>query len=157
MRVTLFVIFGALVLGAVRAQASDVDVAAAAGSSGGCDASAIVGFYGFVASGSVPAKSADGTTHLSSIRELGEVLYRADSSVVMTISVIRSGGVPTTKLSGTYSVDATTCVGIVQWSDGPTWRFVAVGHGAELDTVDARGKGTAESPIGALVFVQRKI
>lgn len=77
----------------------------------------------------------------------------------MRITIVMSGAAVVKTLSGRYVVDATTCTGTVQWDDpdGLTWRFVIVGKGMEIDTMDARGDGSAGNPAGALVFVQKRI
>jgi hypothetical protein len=77
----------------------------------------------------------------------------------MRIKVVINGAAVVKTMTGKYTVDVATCAGTVQWadSDGPTWGFVIVSKGTEIDTIDTRGDGSAQNPAAALVFVQKKI
>jgi hypothetical protein len=116
-------------------------------------------FYGFVAQGTVPSRRQNGPSQNVPIQEFGEARYWPDGSASLAIRVVINGSASTKKFKGTYSIDAQTCSGSVQWGDGdgPTWQFVVVSAGAELDTIDSRGDGTPGNPVGAVVFFQRRI
>ena len=121
--------------------------------------SKVVGLYGFVATGIVPTKQKNGTFRLLPIQELGQVVYKIDGTASARIKAVLNGATTSKALNGKYSVDPKTCAGSVTWadSDGPTWGFVVVSGGRELETIDARGDGSQENPAGAVVFTQKKM
>jgi hypothetical protein len=153
-----------LVLASASALAYGADVPAAAAPQAGnakgiCGSTELSGFYGFVASGMVPSKLPSGSFRLALIQEFGEVKYGVDGTAAAKIKIVLNGVAAEKTIAGKYKIDSSTCAGILQWNEaeGPTWHFVVVSNGAEIDTIDARGAGTTEKPAGALVFAQKRI